>query len=192
MLLVGAAIKLMDDHLDAEYDICRGERTLAVRLGRACLPYALVLALLAAYIDRQLTLALFFSSYAVGMLSQWRDVLPTRLPAVCEMAAAVCLSCTLTGWRTALWALALMVTIDWLDDLADVHKDVRTGQRNVAARLGVVETSLLVLAAMCLAVLASPRLTAIAFVVLTLLTIAAEWTTRRLWQGETSPLEMDW
>lgn len=182
LIFVGSAIKLMDDYLDAEYDICRGEHTLAVKLGRATLPYTLVLALLGAYLHLDAAIALFFGSYAVGMLSTWSERLPTRVPAYVEIGAAVLLSCWLAGWQMALWGLALMAMIDWLDDLIDMSGDRRSGQRNLALRLGVVETTLLTLIAMCAAVLTNPRWTVFGFIAFTMLTVLAEFTTSRLWQ----------
>ncbi|MCL6548323.1 MAG: hypothetical protein K6T30_05380 [Alicyclobacillus sp.] len=181
LLCTGAAVKLMDDYLDAEYDICRGQRTVATKLGRATLPYSLVLALVGAYLNLHEALALFFASYAVGMLSGWRERLPTRLPAYVEMLAAVGLSCLLSGWRMALWGVAMMALVDWLDDVIDVSGDQVSGQRNMVVRIGMVETLLLCLAALLVAVLTDASLTALAFLAVTLLTILSELTTSRLW-----------
>ena len=181
MLLTGAVIKLMDDSLDAAFDKFRGKRTLAVRLGSAVFPYGLMLALLAANIDVKLTLALFFGSYAVGMFTNWRERLPSHLPAYVEMLLAVGSSVLLTGWQLALWAIAMMAVIDWLDDLVDVAGDKRSGQANLAVRIGFVETLFLVMGMLCVAVLLDPVRTVLAFVAVTLLSIGAEATTKRLW-----------
>jgi len=182
LLLTGAVIKLLDDALDADFDKFRGERTLAVRLGPAAFPYGLVVALLAAYCDVRLAIALFFGSYAVGMFATWRERLPTRLPAFVEILLAVGLSLVLSGWRTALWALAMMAVIDWLDDLVDSSRDKVSGQANLVLRVGLVPTLFLVLAALCLAVLLNPVLTALTFIAVTLLTMVAETTTKHLWK----------
>ncbi|MCL6516555.1 hypothetical protein [Alicyclobacillus sp.] len=184
LLLIGAAIKLMDDHLDAEYDILRGERTLAARFGRALLPYGLAVGLLAAAIDPRLACALFFASYAVGMFHQLRERLPTRLPAWVETLAAVALAGLTAGWQTALWAIAVAAVIDWTDDLSDAARDRLTGQRNLAIRIGVVETTLLVLLALCAAVVLDAKDTALAFVALAVLTVLSEVTTVRLWDAD--------
>ncbi|MBX5436782.1 MAG: hypothetical protein IRZ33_06140 [Alicyclobacillaceae bacterium] len=182
LLFTGAAVKLMDDYLDAEYDICRGQRTMASKLGRATLPYSLVLALLGAYLSLHEAVALFLASYAVGMLSAWRERLPTRMPAYLEMAAAVGLSYLLVGWRLTLWGVAMMALVDWLDDVIDMAGDTVSGQRNLAVRVGVVETSLLCLAALLVAVLTNASLTVLAFLAVTVLTILSDLTTTRLWR----------
>ena len=182
LLLTGAVIKLLDDALDADFDKFRGERTLAVRLGPAVLPYGLVIALLAAYCDVRLAIALFFGSYAVGMFATWRERLPTHLPAFVEILLAVGLSLVLSGWRMALWGLAMMAVIDWLDDLVDSSRDKVSGQTNLVLRIGLVPTLFLVMAALCVAVLLNPVLTAWAFIAVALLTMAAEITTKHLWK----------
>ncbi|GGJ04253.1 hypothetical protein GCM10010885_11910 [Alicyclobacillus cellulosilyticus] len=177
MVAVGAAVKLMDDYLDAEFDLCLGKRTLAARWGRATLPYALVLALIGCSLDRTLAVSLFFGSYAVGMLSQFAERMPTRVPAYVEMALAFMTSVLLAGWRSALWGVAMMAVIDWLDDFMDRLPDKQSGQRNLAVRIGTVETLMLMLIALCIAVLCDGMDTAIAFVAAVLLYAAAEWTT---------------
>lgn len=182
-LLMGAAIKLMDDALDTDFDLGRGRRTLAHQLGRATLPYALVLAVTAVAFDRSLALAVFFGSYAVGMFTTWHDSLPTRLPAYVEIAAAVALSTALVGWKLALWGVAAMAVVDWLDDVMDLTGDTRSGQTNLAARIGLAETLMLTLVALCVSVLTNAALTAVVLVAVTVLTIAAELTTKHLWKA---------
>jgi 1,4-dihydroxy-2-naphthoate octaprenyltransferase len=182
LLLIGATIKLMDDYLDAEYDICRGKRTLAIKLSRASLPYALCLGLIAGFLKTDLAISIFFGSYAVGMLSTWKEKLPTKVPAYVEIAVAIALSVALVGWKTALWGVALMAVFDWIDDIVDLSADQRTGQRNLARRIGVVETTLLTLSAMCVAVLCNTWWTALGFIAFTLLTVLAEATTSNLWR----------
>jgi 1,4-dihydroxy-2-naphthoate octaprenyltransferase len=184
LMLMAGAIKLMDDYLDRDFDLGFGRRTLAARLERSALPYGLLLALVGSFLDLHAALAVFFGSYAVGMFSCWRTIMPTRLPAYVEIVATVGLSCLLLGWRTALWGLAMMAVIDWLDDLVDTSVDRRTGQGNLAVRIGVVETLLLMLATLCVAVVMDAHLTILAFIVLPVVSIVAEVTTIRLWQAQ--------
>lgn len=182
LVCTGAAVKLMDDFLDADYDLCRGERTLAVQFGRATLPYALVLALVGAAIDAKIAVAVFFGSYVVGMFSTWRETLPTRVPAYIEIVIACLISAAFSGWRLALWGVAMMAVIDWLDDVVDVTSDRQAGQANVAGHIGLAETLLLILAALCTAVLSNAQLTGIGFIALAILSVAAEMTTTQIWQ----------
>lgn len=183
LLLIGAAVKLLDDSLDADFDKFRGERTLAARLGRAVYPYGVLLALLAAYVDVKLTVALFLGSYVVGMFVQWRERLPTKVPAYVEIVLAIALSFALTGWHVAVWAIAMMAVVDWLDDLVDYSGDKTSGQANIALKIGVVETLFLIMMALCAAVLLDPLMTGLTFIAVILLTILAEVTTKRLWKA---------
>lgn len=191
LLLIGAVVKLLDDSLDADFDKFRGQLTLAARLGRAVYPYGVVLALVAAYLNANLTIALFLGSYVVGMFVQWRESLPTKVSAYIEILAGIALSVALTGWQTAFWGVAMMAVIDWLDDLVDYSGDKTSGQVNLALRIGVVETLFLVMAALCTAVLLNPLLTGLTFIAVTLLSIAAELTTKHLWKvnGEDGSVE---
>ena len=77
IVLAGLTIKLMDDHLDVEFDQCIGRQTLALRLGRACLPYGLCALVLAMAIAPQVVLTLFLAAYAIGMGHDLREKMPT-------------------------------------------------------------------------------------------------------------------
>lgn len=182
MLFVGAVVKLLDDSLDADFDKFRGKRTLAARLGRAVFPYGTVLVLFAAYLDVSLTVALFLGSYVVGMFVQWREVLPTRVPAYVEIVVAMAVSVLLTGWQMAFWGISMMAVVDWLDDLVDYAGDKTSGQVNLALQIGVVETLFLVMLALCTAVLLNPLFTALTFIAVSILTILAEVTTKHQWK----------
>lgn len=177
---VGATIKLVDDVLDADVDICLGQRTLAAKLRRSALPYCLVLVLLAAAANLQLTIAAYLGSYAVGMFAHLRERLPTHLPAYVETIAAVALMTVLTDWRTALWAIAIMCVIDWLDDVVDAVRDRECGQVNLAVRFGIVEVLVGVLIVFCAAVYANAVWTALVFIAMPILTIFFELTTTNL------------
>jgi 1,4-dihydroxy-2-naphthoate octaprenyltransferase len=181
MVLMGAAVKLMDDYLDSEYDICRGERTIAVKIGRATLPYALVCALISSYFNVSIAVSIFLASYALGMLTNAREKLPTKVPAYMEIVISLLVLWAMVGWRTGLWALSFMALIDWLDDVIDMTRDQRTGQRNLALKIGLVETTLLILIAMCTSVLTNAKFTAIGFIAFAVLTAVAELSTSRMW-----------
>ncbi|MCF8566963.1 hypothetical protein LLE49_19775 [Alicyclobacillus tolerans] len=181
LLCSGAAVKIMDDFLDSDFDRFRGRRTLAVKLGRAALPYGLVLAMLGAYFDLPLALAVFFGSYAVGMFSTWKLRLPTRLPSYVEIVLAVLLAVLTAGPALALWGLAMMAVVDWLDDLVDISADKAAGQDNIAMKIGIVETLFLVMMALCAAVLLNARDTALTFIAVAVLSMVADLTTTRLW-----------
>lgn len=160
IVLAGLTIKLMDDYLDIEYDRSVGRHTLSVRLGRACLPYGLVLFGVAMVIAPQMVIALFLASYAIGMGHDLLEVMPTRLPGWLESIFALGLSILLAGPLLAAWAVFVMMMIQLLDDLMDVTYDRRSGQTNWAIRAGVVEATLLLFISALAAVLLEPLRTA--------------------------------
>lgn len=145
IVATGLAIQMMDDFLDQEYDQCLGKKTIALRIGRATLPYTLLLFAVGASLAREEALPLFLGSYVVGMAHDWKEKMPTRLPGYGEMAGAFLLSLLLSGSLLALWGVTVMATVQLLDDLFDYHRDARSGQRNAVLRFGLVETTLLLL-----------------------------------------------
>lgn len=156
ILMTGLAIKIMDDFLDVEYDQCLGKKTLALRWGRASLPYGLFLLALGCAISLTYSLTLFFASYAVGMVHVWSEKMPTRLAAFIEMLGAFGTSIWLVGVMPAVWGVTMMATVQLLDDLFDIQKDAYTGQRNTVIRMGMVEATLLLLIFFFLSVLLDP------------------------------------
>ncbi|GMA61432.1 hypothetical protein NZD89_17125 [Alicyclobacillus fastidiosus] len=184
ILLAGATVKMMDDALDVEYDLCRGRRTLAARLGRASLPYSLLTFGLAMMANRDVALAVFLGSYAVGMFTRAEEFLPSRVPAYVEIVIAACLLVILVGWKDALWGMAAMSMIDWLDDVMDRRKDAISGQANVAIRFGLVETLVAILIVFCLALYAEVFWTMLALVALVILSIVFDVTTTKVLEPE--------
>lgn len=156
IVLAGLTIKLMDDWLDIEYDQCIGRHTLAIRLGRACLPYALVSLALAMALAPEVALTLFFAAYAIGMGHDLRERMPTQLPGWLESILAVLLSVFVGGFWLTVWAVCAMGMIQLLDDLMDVQKDRRSGQNNLVLRYGLVEVTILMFICLLAAVLLSP------------------------------------
>ncbi|WP_018133352.1 hypothetical protein [Effusibacillus pohliae] len=157
IVLTGIAIKCMDDLLDAEYDQCVGRLTIAGKLGKAILPYALLLLGIGVFVAKEISLSLFLASYAIGMGYDLLERMPTRLPGWAEGLIAFGLGLLLAGPVMMVWSLLIMVTIQLLDDLVDIYKDTQSGQRNAAKRIGVVETTLLTLICLLAAVLVRPE-----------------------------------
>ncbi|GMA55539.1 hypothetical protein GCM10025858_00420 [Alicyclobacillus sacchari] len=180
LLFLSAAVKWMDDALDVEYDICQGKRTLAARFGRATLPYCMVLFGVGMACDLQAAMACFLGSYAAGMFARPTERLQTRVPAWVEICCAIALATALLGWRSALWGVAMMCAVDWLDDVMDRYKDAESGQFNTVVRFGLVEMLLALLGALCIALYANVAWTILAFIVLALLTIVSDMTTARI------------
>jgi 1,4-dihydroxy-2-naphthoate octaprenyltransferase len=156
IVFTGMAVKCMDDLLDIEYDQCVGRQTLAAKLGKATLPYSLLLLGTGIYLAKDYGLVLFLASYAIGMGHDLFDKMPTKLPGWAEGLAAVAVGMMLAGPLTMVWGLMVIGGIQFLDDLMDIYKDTQSGQRNAAIRFGVVETTLLTLICFLAAILLSP------------------------------------
>jgi len=187
ILLVGGAIKLMDDFLDLRYDVFEGEPSLAVRLGEGTLAYALLLFALAALADARASCALFLGAYAAGMAGDFDRQLPSGLYGYQEAAAALVAGLLFLPWPWALWGLSVMVAVQAVDDLEDLAPDHASGNPNLARRLGVVETQLLGVLTLFLAALLRPVSTAVVFVAVPLLLWAARalvWPARRAGRWE--------
>lgn len=180
LLLSGATVKFMDDVMDMEYDLARGKRTLAARLGRASLPYSLVAFAIAMIAQPLVSSSVFFASYAVGMFSRSTERLPTHVRAYIEIVVAVSLTVFITGWRDALWGISMMCLIDWLDDVMDRRRDNETGQFNVAIRFGTVETLFAILIVFCFALYAKLGWTIAALVTWSVLDMIFQSTTERV------------
>jgi hypothetical protein len=180
LLTTGSVVKLMDDALDTEFDLCLGKRTLAAKMGRATLPYCLVLVLIGAAANLHVSISIFLASYAVGMFHHLEERLPTRLPAYVECLGAFLLSALLTGWIATLWALCMMCVIDWLDDVVDSVQDKESGQSNMTVRFGVAEVLFGILLVLFGAIWLEAWWTAYAFVTLAILTIFFELTTTQI------------
>lgn len=191
LLLMGAAVKMLDDALDLQADLANGKSTIAGRLGRSVTAYVVILALCAAAFQLPVAIAVFLGSYAVGMFSSVRERMPTHMPAWLEILCACALAVLFCGWQAALWGVAMMAAVDWLDDLRDLPADRRVGERNLAGRIGFIETLLLVLVALSVAVLTEATWTVFAFLALAVLEVVAGVTTRQLWNTDKTDAEAD-
>lgn len=175
ILLTGMSIKLMDDWLDYEYDECIGKFTLARKLGKATLPYTLLILVIASVLHAQLALGLFLGSYAAGMAFQFRDRMPTGLPGYVEAGIAVVIGGFLIGIPLIGFSVLMMICVQFLDDILDLQKDRNSGQRNLAAKFGMVEATLLFLTLFVACILLNAVYTSIVMIVLPLITVVMEW-----------------
>ncbi|EKP93927.1 hypothetical protein [Thermaerobacter subterraneus] len=156
VLLVGVAVKLMDDVLDREEDAWTGRPNAAARLGPAATAYALAALAAAAALSLRDALLLFWASYAWGMAHGSGTRLPLGLRAWQETALTVALSVAAAGLPDTLAALALVGSVQLVDDWIDLRREqARTSgddplgpvpgagpARNWAARLGPQEALL--------------------------------------------------
>lgn len=169
VLGVGVAVKLMDDHLDADIDRSAGLTTLARRLGPGTLPYALSFLVIGTMLHVEASAALFLGAYAVGMAHEFGANMPTGLPGWMESALAFVIAGVGTGIPLALGAVSLMVFVQCVDDFVDVDEDRTVGAGNVVRDLGAVESYLLAGASLLIAVSLAPKLALAVFVAMAVL-----------------------
>lgn|GEM_PF-254056 len=150
ILITGVVIKLMDDWLDKDRDLCSGKKTLAARLNGGLLPYTLVLLALAMAMAPGLSLSLFLGTYVTGMMGEPGRRLPTGLGSGPESILVLLLGVIGSGWWEQISSLLLMVFIQAADDLLDAGVDMNAaaGRVNLALRWGRAEAGLV--AAICL------------------------------------------
>ncbi|MDR3591411.1 MAG: hypothetical protein P4N41_17285 [Negativicutes bacterium] len=132
------AVKLTDDFLDRDVDCSGGRANWAVRLGPGAMVYAVLLLALAAGFCPRVSLSLFFASYCIGMFNDLTVLLPSRLKGWQESLLVLTLGVILFDWRTVVFALLFVASVQCFDDCVDMRSDRLCGQRNLACRFGPV------------------------------------------------------
>jgi len=146
--LCSLSVKLMDDHLDRDRDMCCGRANMAEVLGKGTVVYAAMLLALAAGLNAVLSLSLFLASYVVGMFNDLSRIMPTRLSGWQESVIVFVLGSFLFGLHMMMFALLFIIAVQLFDDCIDIHTDRLCGQRNFACRMGLLECMLVGLAAL--------------------------------------------
>jgi len=138
LLLTGAAIKTMDDSLDAPSapSACLTEQP-------GALAYALLFLAGGAGLNAALAISLFFAAYAIGMAYDLTEKMPSGLYGYQESLLVAGVGAALFGWAEMLGSLLVIACIQLLDDLRDQTEDRLSGQKNLARRYGQVEIALL-------------------------------------------------
>ncbi|MCG1011988.1 hypothetical protein JT739_05160 [Tepidanaerobacter sp. GT38] len=141
VLIVGFAIKIMDDYIDQDIDVIKNEPNLYIALEYGGLPYALLLLSLAAVIDSDAAISLFLSSFAVGMVGNLTVKMPSGLYGFFESIIVILLGIILFK-SEMLSSLFIMAAIQLWDDFLDYEND-NMSKKNLAFLLGKVECLLL-------------------------------------------------
>lgn len=161
ILLIGFAIKLMDDFMDLRMDAQYGVPSLAVRLGEATLPYSMFLLALGGLLDPRVAMTLFLSSYAVGMAVELNRVLPSGLTGWQEGLLATAVGALFAGLWVQVWSLAVMGFVQCVDDIDDAQRDRLSGNSNLVRRWGLGEIRLAALGLLGVAAFMNPIHTAL-------------------------------
>ena len=131
-----AAVKLMDDVIDRPADRAFDRPNWTRRLGRSATAYALLLLTLAAAMSPAVTVTLFCAAYAWGMAGQWRERMPSGLPAIAETVFALVLPMVTHGLAATAVAVALVGAADLFDDVLD-HPGRSSNRERLVAGLAL-------------------------------------------------------
>lgn len=142
VFLTGLVIKMMDDFIDSEYDDMLGKRNLSNVLGRGILPYAIFIFSLACLLDPRTSIGLFFSSYILGMVTDYNVKMPAGLYGYQESLIVLSLGILLLGFSEITSSLFIMGFVQLWDDLCDYKKEKNCG-KNYVKLLGKVECIIL-------------------------------------------------
>lgn len=169
MLVIGIAVKLLDDCVDGE------QRTLFGLAPAGAAVYAVLAAVVGTALAPPVALPLFAAAYAMGMMQEPGERLPSGLPAWLEAAFVLAAAAAVAGAVRTAQALLVIATLQALDDLIDFQRDAATPRRNWAHRIGCVETALIGLICLTLATAFGIALPVCAGAAYGLLNAAARW-----------------
>ncbi|MCG0276266.1 MAG: hypothetical protein L5655_08955 [Thermosediminibacteraceae bacterium] len=138
VFLTGLVIKLTDDFIDREYDILLGKRNLADVLEAGILPYVILIFSLACLLEPHTSISLFFSSYIIGMTTNYNAKMPSGLYGYQESVIIFFMGIFIFGYIEMISSLFTIAAIQFWDDYRDSREDVNS-RKNLANLLGKVE-----------------------------------------------------
>jgi len=147
VMCCAAAVKLADDFLDYDIDTRMGRYNWAEILGKGTMFYSLILVIIAAGLNATVSMPLFLGSYIIGMFNDLKQRFPSRLSGFQESLVVFVIGFILFGFRNMIFALLFIFAVQLLDDCIDAYSDKLAGYRNLAHRLGLIES--LLLAGLC-------------------------------------------
>lgn len=143
VILCAISVKLIDDFLDYDRDMCTGCHNFVTHLGKGTPVYAMLALSLAASINASVSIPLFLASYIVGMFKDLEHTFSVHLSGLEESILIFILGVLLWNWQIMLFSTLFVFSIQLFDDYIDIHKDRFAGYRNLAHRMGKVECLLL-------------------------------------------------
>lgn len=146
IMFTGITIKLTDDYLDQAIDQKVSYFSLAASLKEGILPYCILLFSISVGLNKDLSLALFFSSYIIGMFGDMNRPLSFGLNGYQESIIVFITSVLLIGWQLTTISLLLIIAIQIIDDYFDLQEDRVKGSNNLVFRFGKVESRIVTMA----------------------------------------------
>lgn len=136
VVCTSAAIKLVDDFLDAQQDKDIGIFNWVEVLGSGTMVYAMLLLVIGGALNAPVSLSLFLASYIVGMFNDLNKLFPSRLSGLGESILVGIIGIIIFGLHQILFSIVFVISIQLFDDCIDLHIDHLAGRRNIAYRLG--------------------------------------------------------
>lgn len=174
IFLIGCTLKMMDDWIDRE------PNSMALKLGRSALPYALLLGTVAITLSPGDAFPLFAASYALGMATELKQPYPLGLNGWQEGLLLLLISIGLTGFCITLGAFLTILAVQVLDDFIDYRSDVRFKRKNIVFALGGFGSAFLGVVALGWAMLLTFHLTLYTFLILPLVLGVVKWGNSKL------------
>ena len=139
VFFIGVIIKLLDDMIDAETDKILDKSNWWNAFGMSIIPYTFILFSLAVMLNKDLTVPLFLSAYVVGMGKEFNQKYLLGLPGWVESLLVITTALFIFNWLNIFTSLAVLIAVQFIDDLLDYSQDRKTGEKNFAALLGFGE-----------------------------------------------------
>jgi len=149
VILCSMAVKLVDDFLDRDFDTRAGCLNFSKKLGRGAIVYGMLFLSLGASMNASVTMPLFLASYCIGMCNDLKKVFTSGFSGIQESLLVFILGLLLWGWRSMLFSMFFIFSMQLFDDYLDIYTDQLAGYRNLAYRMGKVECLLLSLLTLC-------------------------------------------
>jgi hypothetical protein len=140
VIFCAIAIKLADDFLDQDIDT---NYNFAKDIGKGTMIYSMLFMACAVCLNVSVSTSLFFASYIIGMFHDLKQQFPSHLSGIQESILVFIIGTFFWGWKTMVFSVLFILSIQLFDDYIDVHTDQLSGHRNWAHRLGNVECFLL-------------------------------------------------
>ena len=150
VILCSISVKLIDDFLDSDLDTRAECYNFSQTLGSGTIVYGILSLSFAASINAAVSLPLFLASYSVGMFNDLKRVFTSGLSGLQESMIVFMLGVIIWGWKSMLFSIFFILSIQLFDDYLDVYMDQLAGYRNLAHRIGKVECLLLSILSLCL------------------------------------------
>jgi hypothetical protein len=143
VIFCAITIKLADDFLDQDIDT--NDNNFAKILGNGSMLYGLLSMAFAVSLNPSISITLFLGSYIIGMFHDLKHYFPSHLNGLQESTLVLIIGIVFWGWKTMIFSLLFIFSVQLLDDYIDDYIDRLSGHRNWSHRLGRVECFLLFL-----------------------------------------------